>query len=86
MSDKKMTKKKDYIDKPAGVGDSIEFNAIQMNQIFKGDEDKATNKNAETSATKPIKRDVVYSNQLKEGMSIPVANGGKPKSRDGESR
>ena len=86
MSDKKMTEKKDYIDKPAGVKDSVELNAIQMNQIFKGDEDKATIKNAKTSVAKPTKRIVVYSTQLEEGMTIPALDGGKSQSRSGESR
>ncbi len=86
MSVKKMTEKKDYIDVPAGVEDSIELNAIQMNQIFKGEGEKATSKNSETSAKKPTQRDMVYSNQLEEGMTIKAEKGGNPKSRDGESR
>ncbi len=87
MSDKTMTESKKYREAPAGINDTnLEIVGCEMNQIFKGEGEKATRKNSETKA-KPTQRDmVIYSNQLKEGVSIPVVDGGKPQTRSGESR
>ena len=85
MSDKKMTEKKDYIEGPAGVNDTFTINGVEMQQIFKGDEEKATKENAKTVTPNHVRREVL-STELAEGMTIRAEDGGKPKSRDGESR
>ena len=85
MSDKKMTEKKDYIEEPAGVNDTFTINGVEMQQIFKGDEEKATKENAKTVTPNYVRREVL-STELAEGMTIKAEDGGKPKSRDGESR
>ena len=56
-----------------------------MQQIFKGDEEKATKKNTKTITPNYVKREVL-STELTEGMTIRAEDGGKPRSRDGESR
>jgi len=85
MSKKIMTESKEYREAPTGMEANLEILGCGMNQIFKGDGEKATKKNSKTEG-KPTRREMVYSNELKEGVSIPVLDGGKPKSRDEESR
>ena len=85
MSDKKMTEKKDYIERPAGLNDTFTISGVEMQQIFKGDEEKATKKNTKTITPNYVKREVL-STELTEGMTIRAEDGGKPRSRDGESR
>lgn len=85
MSDKKMTEKKDYIEGPAGVNDSFTINGVHMQQIFKGNEEKATKKNSRTVTTNSVQREVL-STELTTGMTIRAENGGKTQAKDGESR
>ncbi len=85
MSDKKMTKKKDYIEGPAGVNDSFTINGVHMQQIFKGDEEKASKKNAKTVTPNFVQREVL-SSDLTKGMTIKAESGEKPKTKNGESR
>ena len=85
MSVKKMTEKKDYIEGPAGVNDSFTINGVHMQQIFKGNEEKATKENAKTVTPNSVQREVL-STELTTGMTIRAENGGKTQARDGESR
>ena len=80
-----MTDRKEYIEGPAGVNDSFTINGIEMQQIFKGNEEKATKKNAKTVAPKTVKREVL-STDLTQGMSIKAEDGGKPQTRSEETR
>ncbi len=85
MSEKKLTGNKEYIEGPAGINDSFTINGVHMKQIFKGNEEKATKKNAMTVTPNSVQREVV-STELELGMTIKAENGGKPKSRDEETR
>ena len=85
MSARKMTDRKEYIDGPAGVTGSFTINGIEMQQIFKGNEEKATKKNVKTVAPKTVKREVL-STDLTQGMSIKAEDGGKPQTRSEETR
>lgn len=75
-------KKPNYIEGPAGIGDRFAVAGMEAKQIF----EKGNNR-PEIAAPNAVIRDGL-STALTKGMSIPAADGGKPKpeARRGDSR
>lgn len=77
-------KQPNYIQGPAGRGDSFTVAGMEAKQIFeKGISDNKPG----IAAANAVSREV-FSTALAQGMSIPAADGGKPKpeARRGDSR
>ena len=74
-------KQPNHIEGPAGKGDSFTVAGMEAQQIFEN------NNKPEIAAPNAVRRDVL-STDLTQGMSIPAADGGKPKpeARRGDSR
>ncbi len=85
MSVKKMTENREYIEGPAGKNDSFTIAGVEMQQIFKGKDEKATKKNTRMTTPNSVRREVL-STELEQGMTIRAEDGGKPQTRGGETR
>lgn len=81
------TNNREYIEAPAGINDSFQIVGVEMQEYFneQSKEEKATKKNTKTVIPNSVRREVL-STELVEGMVIRAEDGGKPKSRDEESR
>ena len=77
-------KQPNHIEGPAGKGDSFTVAGMEAQQIF---EKGISSNKPEIAAPNAVRRDVL-STDLTKGMSIPAADGGKPKpeARRGDSR
>lgn len=64
------------IEGPAGIGDNCIILASSTEIYCAKDIEKATTKNTKTVSTNNEKREVIYSTELVQGMSISAKDGG----------